>query len=72
MLRASAIETDVTVATLQRAREIRKFYVALIEMGPREARAKIPRSTNESGAARSSKKRHPREALTKILRALKK
>ena len=50
-LRASAIETDVTVATLQRAREIWKFYVALIEMGPREARAKILRSTKKQSAS---------------------
>ena len=50
LVRASAIETDVTVAPRQRAREIRKFYVALIEMGPREARAKILRSMKESRA----------------------
>ena len=49
-LRASAVETDVTVAPRQRAREIPKFYVALIEMGPRKGRAKILRSVNGSGA----------------------
>ena len=54
LVRASATETDVTVALSHRAQDIRKSYVPLRERVPREARPKILRTTKGKGTARSA------------------
>ena len=54
MLRASATETDVTVALSHRAQDIRKSYVPRRERVPRVARPKILRTKKGEGTARSA------------------
>ena len=54
VLRASATETDVTVAARHRAQDFPKSYVPTREGGPREARPKILRTKVGRATARSA------------------
>ena len=53
-LRASATETDVTVALTHRAQDIRESYVPRRGKEPREARPKILRTKKGEGTVRSA------------------
>ena len=54
LVRASATETDVTVAASHRAQDIAKSYVPRRETVPREARPKILRTKVWGATARSA------------------